>query len=70
MKEVGLELHPKNTKVVYCKDDDRRGDYSEVSFDSLNYTFRSRRSKCRWKKYFINFTPVISNKAAKAIRHK
>jgi RNA-directed DNA polymerase len=70
MKEVGLELHPKKTKVVYCKDDDRRGDYAEVSFDFLGYTFRSRRSKNRWGKHFINFTPAISNKAAKAIRHK
>jgi group II intron reverse transcriptase/maturase len=70
MREVGLELHPKKTKVVYCKDDDRRGDYAEVSFDFLGYTFRSRRSKNRWGKHFINFTPAISNKAAKAIRHK
>jgi RNA-directed DNA polymerase len=70
MKEVGLELHPKKTKVVYCKDDDRRGNYSEVSFDFLGYTFRSRRSKNRWGKHFINFTPAISNKAAKALRRK
>jgi RNA-directed DNA polymerase len=70
MKEVGLELHPKKTKVVYCKDDDRRGNDSEVSFDFLGYTFRSRRSKNRWGKHFINFTPAISNKAAKALRHK
>jgi hypothetical protein len=70
MKEVGLELHPKKTKVVYCKDDDRRGNYSEVSFDFLGYTFRSRRSKNRWGKHFINFTPAISNKAAKALRQK
>jgi RNA-directed DNA polymerase len=23
----GLELHPTKTKIVYCKDDDRRGTY-------------------------------------------
>jgi len=33
MKEVGLELHPQKTKIVYCKDDDRRGEYPRVSFD-------------------------------------
>lgn len=70
MKEVGLELHPEKTKIVYCKDDDRRGDYSEISFDFLGYTFRPRRSKNRWGKHFINFTPAISDKAAKAIRRK
>lgn len=70
MKEVGLELHPEKTKIVYCKDDDRREHYPEISFDFLGYTFRPRRSKNRWGKHFINFTPAISNKAAKAIRHK
>lgn len=68
MNEVGLELHPEKTNIVYCKDDDRREDYPHNSFDFLGYTFRPRRSKNRWGKYFINFTPAISNKAAKAIR--
>jgi len=47
-KECGLELHPEKTKIVYCKDDDRRGEYSDISFDFLSYTFRPRRSKNRW----------------------
>ena len=59
MKEVGLELHPEKTKIVYCKDDLRRKEYPRVSFDFLGYTFRSRRSKNRWGKYFINFSPAI-----------
>lgn len=65
-----LELHPEKTKIVYCKDDDRRLEYPCTSFDFLGYTFRPRRSKNRWGKYFINFSPAISNKAAKAIRQK
>ncbi len=68
MKEVGLELHPEKTKVVYCRDDDRREVYPRICFDFLGYTFRPRRSKNRWGKHFINFTPAISNKAAKALR--
>ncbi len=43
-------------------------DYPIREFDFLGYTFRARRSKNRWGKYFINFSPAISNKAAKAIR--
>ena len=70
MNEVGLELHPEKTKIVYCKDEDRREDYPTITFDFLGYTFRPRRSKNRWGKYFINFTPAISNKAAKAIRQQ
>jgi len=68
MKEVGLELHPEKTKIVYCQDDTRRENYARTSFDFLGYTFRPRRSKNYLDKHFINFTPAISNKAAKRIR--
>ena len=68
MENVGLELHPEKTKIVYCKDTDRQKDYALTSFDFLGYTFRARKSKNRWGKFFINFSPAISNKAAKAIR--
>ena len=68
LKECGLELHPQKTKIVYCKDDDRRGDYPNTSFDFLGFTFRPRGSRNRRGKQFINFTPAISNKAGKAMR--
>jgi RNA-directed DNA polymerase len=50
--ECGLELHPDKTRIVYCKDDDRRGEYPEIKFDFLGYTFRPRRSKNRYGKFF------------------
>jgi RNA-directed DNA polymerase len=68
LKECGLELHPEKTKVVYCKDDDRWRTYPNEKFDFLGYTFRPRRSKNRFGKYFINFSPGVSDKAVKAIR--
>src|SRR6516225_1958065 len=43
--ECGLTLHPEKTHVVYCKDDDRRGDYPNQKFDFLGYTFRPRLSR-------------------------
>lgn len=68
MQECRLELHPEKTKVVYCKDDDRRGTYPNEKFDFLGYTFRPRRSK-NWKgKFFINFSPAVADKAGKEIR--
>lgn len=70
MMEVGLELHPEKTKIVYCKDDDRKQTYPRTSFDFLGYQFRARRSKNRFGKFFINFSPAISNKAGKAIRQE
>jgi RNA-directed DNA polymerase len=68
--ECHLELHPQKTRVVYCKDDDRRGQYPDHCFDFLGFTFRPRRSMNRWGKYFISFSPAVSNKAAKAMRSK
>jgi RNA-directed DNA polymerase len=68
LQECGLELHPEKTHIVYCKDDDRRGTYSNEKFDFLGYTFRPRRSKNRFGKFFVNFSPAVSDKAVKAIR--
>ncbi len=66
--QCGLELHPVKTRIVYCKDDDRRGEHEHVSFDFLGYTFQPRRAKNRWGKFFVSFLPAISTKAAKTIR--
>jgi RNA-directed DNA polymerase len=68
LQECGLELHPEKTKVVYCKDDDRRRTYPNEKFDFLGYTFRPRRSKNRRGTFFINFSPAVADKAVKAIR--
>jgi RNA-directed DNA polymerase len=65
LTQCKLALHPEKTKIVYCKDDDRRRRYPNEKFDFLGYTFRARRSKNRHGKYFINFSPAVSNKAKK-----
>lgn len=41
--ECGLELHPMKTRIVYCKDDDRRGEFEHVAFDFLGYLPTSTR---------------------------
>ena len=53
------------TKIVYCKDANRRGDFEHTSFDFLGYTFRGRLAKGR-RGYFTGFNPAISGKAKKA----
>jgi len=69
MQECRLELHPEKTKIVYCKDDDRRRTHPQEKFTFLGYTFRPRRSKnSKNGKFFINFSPAIAEKASKAIR--
>jgi len=41
MEECRLELHPVKTKIVYCKDDDRRRRYPNEKFDFLGYGFQA-----------------------------
>ena len=62
---LGLELHPEKTKIVYCKDANRRGGSEHTSFDFLGYTFRGRLVRGR-RGFFVSFTPAISTKALKA----
>ena len=57
--------HTVKTKIVYCKDANRRGDFEHTSFDFLGYTFRGRLAKGR-RGYFTGFGPAISGKAKKA----
>ena len=67
MAQVGLELHPDKTRIVYCKDDDRRRCFEHQQFTFLGYTFRPRLSKNKFGKHFVNFTPAVSDDARKAI---
>jgi RNA-directed DNA polymerase len=59
--EVGLELHPDKTRIVYCKDSRRRGTYEETSFTFCSYTFRPRRAyNQRTGEVFTGFLPAVS----------
>jgi len=66
--ECGLVLHPEKTKVVYCKDTNRRGEHAILQFDFLGYTFRPRLAKWRGGLYGVSYLPAASPKALKAIR--
>jgi group II intron reverse transcriptase/maturase len=64
----GLELNLEKTRIVYCKDDDRKGHHEHTSFDFLGYTFRPRHAKNKYGKFFTNFLPAMSGKAKKSMR--
>lgn len=68
LTQCGLELHPDKTRIIYCKDNVRRGDFKPHTFDFLGYTFQPRRVKSCTGRLFVSFLPAMSNKAAKAIR--
>jgi len=39
---LGLEVNPDKTRIVYCKDSNRKGSHEHERFDFLGYTFRPR----------------------------
>lgn len=63
-----LELHPKKTKIVYCKQSNRRGNYEETTFDFLGFTFKpgSIYSKDEFGKghRWLGYVTSISRKAS------
>ena len=64
-------MHPTKTKIVYCKDTDRKGEYPDTKFYFLGYTFRPRSVKNKYRNsLFISFTPAGSLEAAKEMRQK
>jgi RNA-directed DNA polymerase len=66
LAELGLELHPGKTKIVYCKDMKRHGRFDAVSFTFLGYSFCPRSVKGKNGNIFTSFTPAISPEALKA----
>ena len=56
------------TRIVYCKDTNRRGVHTDTSFTFLGYTFRPRLALNRWGKHFVSFLPAMSTKAACTVR--
>lgn len=69
-KTFGLELNLEKTKIVYCKDKHRKGNYENIAFDFLGYTFRTRSAIDKYGEGFSSFLPSMSDKAQKAIREE
>jgi RNA-directed DNA polymerase len=66
-RECGLEIHPDKSSIVYCKDVNRPGEHSRISFDFLGYTFRPRRCVNKKGQVDPNFLPAISISSKKEI---
>jgi RNA-directed DNA polymerase len=70
LAEVGLELHPDKTRVVYCKDVERTGSHEHTSFTFLGYEFRARSARDKHGEIFNSFLPAISKDAEKRINRE
>ena len=65
-----LTLNKAKTRIVYCKDTRRKGNWPCRSFDFLGYTFQPRSARNHRGEFFVTFSPAISRKAGKALRQK
>jgi len=64
----GLKLHLEKTKIVYCKDSNRKGKFEKVSFDFLGFTFKPRKTQNgKTGKLFNSFVPGLSTRSGKKI---
>jgi RNA-directed DNA polymerase len=70
LAEFKLELHPKKTKIVYCKDGKRKGNYKNEKFDFLGFEFCPREVKNKYGKLFLGFNPAASKTAIKGMFQK
>ena len=68
LRDCGLELHPQKTKIVYCKDTNRKEDFDHVCFDFLGYRFQPRLAKWRGGFFGVSFLPAAKPTALANIR--
>ncbi|SDG41675.1 group II intron reverse transcriptase/maturase [Sinosporangium album] len=69
--EIGLELHPDKTKIVYCKDSRRHQEFDQVTFTFCGYAFRPRMAfdKNR-KQIYTGFLPAVAPEKLTEISRK
>ena len=67
-RQCGLELHPERTRIVYCKDINRRETYPTIGFTFLGYTFRPRKAVDKYGRVYVNFSPAASREALRMMR--
>jgi RNA-directed DNA polymerase len=67
LEQCGLRLHAEKTKIVYCKNSNRKDKHEEVSFDFLGFKFKPKKARNRKTgEIFTDFGPAsISKKSMK-----
>ena len=68
LEECGLTMHPEKSKIVYCKQNRRTGNYPQVQFTFLGFTFRPRGARDKENRLFTSFLPGVSKDALKRMR--
>ena len=65
-----LEIHPDKSKIIYCKDNNRKGTGENIQFSFLGFTFKPRYARGNDGKPFTSFQPAVSQEALKTMRQK
>ena len=65
LEKCGLELNVEKTKIVYCKDSNRKVEFKYTEFTFLGYTFRARPARSPKGRRFKSFSPAVSEEALK-----
>lgn len=68
--DCGLQIHPDKTRIVYCKDVNRRQEYESIEFNFLGYSFRPRKAVDKYGRIYVNFSPAVSPAALKHMRQQ
>lgn len=63
LNKHGLEVHPEKTRIVYCKDSNRKADHQHTEFTFLGFTFRGREARSTRGRKFQAFSPSVSKQA-------
>ncbi len=67
LKACQLDLNEEKTRVVYCKDCQRRSTHAQTKFTFLGYEFRPRLSRSLRGHFYVGFSAGISPAAKKQI---
>lgn len=70
LREIGLEMHPEKTQIVYCKDSKRKNKGRKVSFTFLGFEFRPREALSRSGGCFTSFSPAVGKAQLKEMRRR
>ena len=62
-----LQANEQKTKLVFCKNANRKGRYETVQFDFLGFSFQPRPTSTKDGKLFLGYDCSISNKSVKKI---
>jgi group II intron reverse transcriptase/maturase len=70
LEECKLQLNETKTKIVFCKNANRKGRFSTVKFDFLGFSFQPRPTSTNDGKMFLGYDCSISIKSEKKIAEK